>query len=102
MYQLKLEPQFQKDYHQLKREHPELVGELRNALEQLRLHGIVNNSYHPHILNHRGGNYNNSYEFHLSDGKVYVLVIYVPHKTNLIIRLVRIGSHNQLFHSSLK
>ncbi|PEG86049.1 type II toxin-antitoxin system mRNA interferase toxin, RelE/StbE family, partial [Lactobacillus sp. UMNPBX14] len=47
-------------------------------------------------------NYNGSYEYHLSDGKVDVLVIYMPHKTNPSIRLIRVGSHNELFHSTLK
>ena len=31
------------------------------------------------------------------DGEVDVLVLYLPHKTNPIIRLVRMGSHKELF-----
>ena len=90
MYQLKLEPQFKKDYQRLKHHHPELIDELMNTLNQLHLNGIVNAEYRPHILDH------------LSDGKVDVLVIYMPHKTNPSIRLIRVGSHNELFHSTLK
>lgn len=102
MYQLKVESQFKKDYQKIKYHHPELINELMNTLNQLRLNGIVNTEYRPHILNNRGGNYNGSYEYHLSDGKVDVLVIYMPHKTNPSIRLIRVGSHDELFHSMLK
>ncbi len=102
MYKLKVEAQFKKDYQQLKFHHPELIAELMNTLDQLHINGIVNDEYRPHILNNRGGNYNGSYEYHLSDGKVDVLVIYMPHKTNPIIRLIRVGSHNELFHDTLK
>ncbi|WP_373842568.1 type II toxin-antitoxin system mRNA interferase toxin, RelE/StbE family [Limosilactobacillus sp.] len=102
MYLLKPEPQFKKDYLKLKHTHPELIPDLMNTLNQLHFNGIVNDSYHPHILNNRGGNYNGNYEYHLSDGKVDILVIYRPHKTNPRIRLVRVGSHDELFHQALK
>ena len=102
MYVLKSEPQFKKDYQKLKRTHPDLISDLMTTLSQLQLKGIVESSYHPHMLTNRGGNYNGNYEYHLSDGKTDVLVIYMPHKTNPIIRLVRVGSHNELFHSELK
>lgn len=101
MYKLKPEPQFKKDYRQLKRVHPELINDLMQALEQLQINGIVNQEYQPHVLKNRGGNYNGRYEFHLLDGKVDILVIYMPHKTNPVIRLVRIGGHDELFHGSL-
>ena len=102
MYQLKIEPQFKKDYQRLKYRHPELINDLMNTLNQLHHNGIVNAEYRPHILNNRGGNYNGSYEYHLSAGKIDVLVIYMPHKTNPSIRLIRVGSHNELFYSTLK
>ena len=35
-------------------------------------------------------------------GKVDVLVLYLPHKTNPIIRFVRMGSHSLLFQGPLK
>lgn len=37
MYKLKPEPQFKKDYRQLKRVHPELINDLMQALEQLQI-----------------------------------------------------------------
>ena len=100
MYKLKPEPQCKEDYHQLKRTHHELITDLMQALEQLQINGIVNQEYQPHVLNNWGGNYNGNYDFHLSDGKVDILVIYMPHKTNPVIRLVRIGGHDELFHGS--
>lgn len=102
MYELKPEPQFKKDYQNLKRSHPELLSDLLETLKQLQKNGTVDSEYYPHLLNNRGGNYTGNYEYHLSDGKVDVLIIYMPHKTNPVIRLIRVGSHNELFHSDLK
>lgn len=96
-YQIILEPAFELDYKELKRRHPELLPDFRDAIRQLALFGIVGEEYKPHILDNPGGLYNGNYEFHLSDGVVDILVVYMPHKTNPAIRLVRIGSHLQLF-----
>lgn len=49
MYKLKPEPQFKKDYRQLKRVHPELINDLMQALEQLQINGIVNQEYQPMV-----------------------------------------------------
>lgn len=102
MYILTYDSQFKIDYKKLKKEHPELKPDLKNVLEQLRNKGTVEASYHPHILNNWGGNYNGHYELHLSDDKVDVLVLYLPHKTNPTIRLVRLGSHGELFQGPTK
>lgn len=101
-YELKPERQFKKDYQRLKRTHPELIHDLLVTLNQLRQTGIVKAEYHPHVLDNRGGNYNGNYEYHLSDGKVDVLVIYMPHRTNPRIRLIRVGGHGDLFHEELR
>lgn len=102
MYKISYEPQFQKDYKRFKQSHPELVNDFRATVSQFIHLGAIDEHYRPHILNKRGGNYNNYYEYHLSDGKVDVLVIYSPHKSNPIIRFVRIGSHSELFQGSEK
>lgn len=102
MYQIIIEPQFKKDYQIFKRTFPELVNDFNVTLHQLEQTGTVEDSYNPHELNNKGGNYNGNLEYHLSDGKVDVIVIYMPHKTNPRIRMVRIGDHNTLFHGSLK
>ena len=36
MYELKPEPQFKKDYQNLKRSHPELISDLLETLNQLQ------------------------------------------------------------------
>ena len=41
-------------------------------------------------------------EFHLADGMVDVLVLFMPHRSNPVIRLVRMGSHQELFQGPLK
>ncbi|WP_261810346.1 type II toxin-antitoxin system RelE/ParE family toxin [Levilactobacillus humaensis] len=102
MYRLSFEPQFVKDFRDLKRHHPELISELRRALLELEVSGHVPATYSPHVLLNRGGNYNGYFDFHLSDGKVDVLVLYLPHKSHPKIRLVRIGTHEDLFRGELK
>lgn len=96
-YVLKVESQFQKDFQRFKKEHPELLTEFKVAMRELVLNGAVPDSYHPHVLDNRGGLHNGSLDFHLSDGKVDVVVLYLPHKTNPVIRLIRIGTHDELF-----
>ncbi|KRK34639.1 hypothetical protein FC07_GL000390 [Loigolactobacillus bifermentans DSM 20003] len=73
------------------------MNDLLSAFDLLIKTGQVTEAYTPHLLNNKGGNYNNLLEFHLSDGKVDVLVIYKTHHTNPVIRFVRIGPHSQLF-----
>ena len=41
--------------------------------------GAVPNEYGPHELSNPGGNYNGHIDFHLSDGMVDVVVLYMPH-----------------------
>ena len=57
---------------------------LVEALKELSMYGIVNEISKPHTLNNRGGNYNGNQEYHLSNGKVDVLVIYIHIKPILL------------------
>ena len=52
--------------------------------------------HRPHALNQPGGNYIGYFDFHLSEGTADVIVLYMPHRTNSIMRLVRIGEHSDL------
>lgn len=97
MFTIKYEPQFKKDYKKFKQEHPELIKDFRNTLNQLITTGKVEAGYNLHPLNKGDHNYSGHFDYHLSDGKVDVVVIYKPHKTNPQIRLVRIGNHKELF-----
>lgn len=102
MFQIKTDEAFRADYRKVKRSHPHIVPELKAAIEELAINGKVSPCYHPHSLENQGGNYNGHINFHLSDGEVDVVVLYLPHKTNPQIRLVRIGTHSDLFQGPLR
>lgn len=97
MYEIRVEPVFKADYKRVMRNHPHLKPAFRAALDELMATGTVPASYSPHPLTNQGGNYTGHIDFHLSDGDVDVIVLYMPHKTNPVIRLVRMGSHRELF-----
>lgn len=101
-FELILEDQFKEDYKELKREHAWLISYLRAAIKLLAENGELPSEYNDHLLDNPGGNYNGHNEFHLADGVVDVLVLYKKRETHLTIRLVRIGTHDQLFHGPLR
>ena len=101
MYEIKVESAFKADYARVMKQHPRLRGEFKEAVSELMRTGAVPNEYGPHELSNPGGNYNGHIDFHLSDGMVDVVVLYMPHKSNPIIRLVRMGSHDELFQGPL-
>ena len=84
MFELKPEPQFIADYRQVMRKHPALKSELRAALRELAATGTLPAMYRLHQLANPGGNYNGHMEFHLADGMVDVLVLFMPHRSNLL------------------
>ena len=101
MFEIVVESRFKKDFRKIAREHEGIVAEFKVAVSQLMRDGRVADEYRPHILSNPGGTYTGHVDFHLSDGKVDVLVLYMPHKTNPSIRLVRISSHRDLFEGGL-
>ena len=102
MYEIVFEPGFREDYRQVKRLWPGVSREFSVALELLRAHGNLPEEYGAHELANAGGNYNGHMDFHLSNGAIDVVVLYMPHKTNPPIRFVRMGRHEQLFGGVLK
>ena len=97
-FSIRFDSQFAAEYATLRRRHPDLADELDDLIrEELSPYGTVPSRYRPHLLTKPGGNYNGHWEFHLSDGVTDVLVLYLPHKSNPAIRLVRVGSHRELF-----
>lgn len=102
MFAIKVEPQFQSDYHRVMRRHPHLKKDFAAAIDELAKNGSLPEHYRPHKLANPGGNYNDHIDFHLSDGDVDVPVLYVPHRTNPVIRLVRMGSHRELFQGPMR
>ena len=97
MFEIKVEAQFKADYKRTMRIHPQLKSEFKAAVAELVAHGSLPAEYGAHELSNPGGNYNGHIDFHLSDGLVDVVVLYLPHKTNPVIRLVRMGTHQELF-----
>ncbi len=101
MFEIKVEAQFKVDYTRTMHNYPQLKTEFKAAIAELSTHGSLPAEYGAHELSNPGDNYNGHIDFHLSDGLVDVVVLYLPHKTNPVIRLVRMGSHQELFQGPL-
>ncbi len=101
MFEIKVEAQFKVDYKRTMQSHPQLKTEFKAAVAELAAHGVLPAEYGAHELSNPGDNYNGYIDFHLSDGLVDVVALYLPHKTNPVIRLVRMGSHQELFQGPL-
>lgn len=102
MFQIVFEPVFREDYRRVKQVFPSIAKEFRVALELLQANGELPEEYGAHKLVNPGGNYNGHMDFHLSEGGVDVVVLYMPHKTNPSIRFVRVGSHAELFRGPVR
>lgn len=101
MFEIRVEPTFKVDYARTMKRYPRLKSEFKEAVSELMRTGSVPDEYGPHELTNLDGNYNGHIDFHLSGGMVDVVVLYMPHKTNPVIRLVRMGSHDELFQGPL-
>lgn len=97
MLEIKVEAQFKADYKRTLHSYSQLKTEFKAAIAELAAHGSLPTEYGIHELSNPGGNYNGHIDFHLSDGLVDVVVLYLLHKTNPVIRLVRMGTHEELF-----
>lgn len=102
MFEIVFEKTFVEDYRRVKRRAPFVAKELREAMELLRADGKLPERYRAHMLANPGGNYNGHIDFHLSEGELDVVVLYLPHKTNPSIRFVRMGSHDELFQGPMR
>lgn len=97
MYSIVFEKTFIADFKRVSRLHPFVKRELSAAVRELSENGALPEAYRAHVLDNLGGTYNRHIDFHLSDGNVDVVVLYLPHKTNPVIRFVRMGTHKELF-----
>lgn len=102
MWQVQFEKGFLRDVKRIARNHPQIKEELAVAVEVLSETGTLPQGYALHELDNPGGNYNGHMDFHLSDGLVDVVVLCVMHDRRLVIRFVRMGSHEELFRGSLR
>ncbi|EIK80311.1 addiction module toxin, RelE/StbE family [Gardnerella vaginalis 55152] len=94
--------QFQTDLRKLLRENPSIKHELEDLIDSIYEFEEVPKSYNPHQLNHPRGMYSGYWELHLQEGKFDVILIYNYRYNIPVIRFVRIGSHNNLFHNGHK
>ncbi|MBT1182270.1 type II toxin-antitoxin system YafQ family toxin [Bifidobacterium sp. CP2] len=99
-YIIKFDSRFDADYEWLGRVHPELLDDLDDAILMLREDGELPEGYRPHVLGNAGGNYNGHWEFHLA-GDIDVLVLYWKRAGHTVIRMVRIGTHAELFQGEV-
>lgn len=92
MYRLLISTKFKKDLKKIKK-NQEDYGLTRDVLKILKNHGFkgIPSSMRPHKL---VGNYKGNWECHL---KSDLLIIWFQVETPKTIKLVRIGSHSDLF-----
>ena len=92
MYKLVISTKFKKDIKKVKK-NPEDDSLTRAVLKILQQDGVkgVNESMKPHKLT---GIYKNNWECHIKPG---LLIIWIQIESPNVIKLVRIGSHSDLF-----
>ena len=93
MYILKETTQFKKDLKRILKRNPNDIKLVKQTLIILNLKGVkgIPAQMKPHRLK---GNYKNNLECHI---KPDLLIIWLQIETPKIIKLVRIGSHSDLF-----
>ncbi|MFH1564351.1 MAG: type II toxin-antitoxin system YafQ family toxin [bacterium] len=90
MYILKYSKSFKKDLKKYAKNNLEVIEELKKVLNLLILEKRIDDKYRNHRLK---GELKNCFECHI---KPDVLLIYKIEKQELIILLLRIGSHSDL------
>ena len=89
MFILKMTSQFKKDLKRIQNQ-PIKIQHLKQVLLKLEENGVIPNQYRPHKLS---GNYTGYMECHVEND---LLLIWIDAQEN-IIKLVRLGSHAELF-----
>ena len=95
MNHIKAERSFEKDVKRWKKKVSGLQEELQEVLEIYFEKGYIPDSYNPHLLDNPSLPYYGDMEFHLLDD---LLVVYVEISKRNSIRLIRLGTHAELFH----
>ncbi|MDR1097305.1 MAG: type II toxin-antitoxin system YafQ family toxin [Tannerella sp.] len=89
MKELKLTGQFKKDLKRIQN-NPKRIAELKKILKILQIAGALPKEYKPHLLT---GDYRGYMECHIESD---LLLIWLDMEEN-IIKLIRPGSHSELF-----
>lgn len=97
------EHQFISDATRWSKQFPNIWDEIEAIMDELKETGSIPKEYHPHLLTNPMLNYSGYDEFHLLDNdKICLLVIYKLKANKSYYRFVRLGTHEELFHSNLK
>ncbi|MCK5510001.1 type II toxin-antitoxin system YafQ family toxin [Candidatus Parcubacteria bacterium] len=91
MYILKYSKQFKKDLKKYAKQNSRLINELKEILNLLILGKKLDDKYKNHRLK---GQFKNCFECHVRPD---ILLIYKIEKQELMIFLLRVGSHSDLF-----
>lgn len=94
---IKLETTFEKDVNRWKKKIPDLQNELKAVFQDYMTLGIIRDEYDPHLLDNPALPYYGDMEFHLFDD---LLVVYIEITKKNHIRFIRLGTHDELFHST--
>ncbi|MCQ2094697.1 MAG: type II toxin-antitoxin system YafQ family toxin [Bacteroidaceae bacterium] len=95
MYELNYTGQFKKDYKKLRKQGADM-SLLIEVLHQLEATGQVSEEHRPHVLS---GDWAGFWECHVGPDW---LLIYDSSESVRIVRLIRSGSHSNLFGSKKK
>ncbi|MDD4662025.1 MAG: type II toxin-antitoxin system YafQ family toxin [Candidatus Pacebacteria bacterium] len=90
MFNLKYSSQFKKDLKNYKNEQ-KVSAELEKVLDILIKGDVLPNKYHNHPLK---GSFKDCLECHI---KPDIILIYKKEKSELIVLLLRVGSHSNIF-----
>ncbi len=90
MYELKYSSKFKKDLRKIRRQR-DVIKELEEILDFLIGGEKLADKYRLHRLR---GEFKNCYECHIRPD---ILLIYKANKKSLLILLLRVGSHSELF-----
>lgn len=96
------EDTFIKDVNRWRKKVPNLWQEIQAVTSYMQEEGKIPADYDPHRLTDKDLNYVGYFEFHLLDGKIDLLVIHTQNRKRHNFRLVRLGTHNELFHTELR
>lgn len=93
MYELVITSQFKKDLKKVKKQHPKDFELSREVVKNLQSKGVKGLSLKmkPHKLT---GNFKGHLECHI---RTALLIIWIQRENPKIIKLIRIGSHSDLF-----
>ncbi|MCQ2569774.1 MAG: type II toxin-antitoxin system YafQ family toxin [Limosilactobacillus sp.] len=96
-WQITYDQTFIRDVKRWKLLVPDLQRELRAIIEYILEYGEIPNEYNPHSLIDPTLPYSGNMDFHLFDGKVDLIVIYLEISKRKVFRFIRLGSHEELF-----